>query len=204
MGSILAVDPGTTESAYVIVDEFTLKPRMRGKISNEQLLLMVQSVDLFHDWEINHFVVEMVAGMGQAVGQETFDTAFWVGRFWQAMPFKIPKTKIFRRDEKTALMGTQQCKDKDLINVLVERYAPGQTNYGKGTDSHPGWFYGFKADIWQAYATAVTYFHFYLTESGRKQYEAIESKRATNKAKREAKKKNKKGGRKNGKDSGND
>jgi len=71
MGTILAVDPGTVDSAYTIVDEVTLKPLLVNKLSNEKLLALVQSVDFFHEWNITHFVVEMVAGMGQAVGQET-------------------------------------------------------------------------------------------------------------------------------------
>jgi hypothetical protein len=39
--------------------------------------------------------------------------------------------------------------------AIVDRFASGQPNRGKGTKAKPGWFYGFRADIWQAYALAV-------------------------------------------------
>ncbi len=192
MGTILAVDPGTLESAYVMVDEETLRPLEIGKVSNNHLLSVLCSSEIFDIWNIKHFVIEMVAGMGQSVGQETFDTAFWIGRFWEAVRNiqDVPRTKIFRRHEKTFIAKTQKCKDADIIRLLVNRFAPGQLNNGKGTEKNPGWFYGFKADIWQAYAVAVTYHHFYLTESGRSQFQAMERKRMINKAKKEEKKKN--------------
>ena len=39
----------------------------------------------------------------------------------------------------------------------MDRFAYGEKNYGKGTKKEPGWFYGFSADSWSAYAVGVTY-----------------------------------------------
>jgi hypothetical protein len=48
-----------------------------------------------------------------------------------------------------------RAKDSNIAQALVYRFAPGQPNRGKGTKAAPGWFHGFAADIWQAYALAV-------------------------------------------------
>jgi hypothetical protein len=50
-----------------------------------------------------------------------------------------------------------RAKDSNIRQSLVDRFAPGERNYGKGTKAKPGFFYGFAADAWQAYALGVTY-----------------------------------------------
>ena len=70
--------------------------------------------------------------------------------------------KIFRREEKLYLCGRASAKDANIRQALVDRYAPGEPNYGKGTKKNPGFFYGFSADMWAAMAVAVTYFDKYI------------------------------------------
>lgn len=70
--------------------------------------------------------------------------------------------KIFRREEKLYLCGRASAKDVNIRQALVDRYAPGQPNFGKGTKKNPGFFYGFSADMWAAMAVAVTYFDKYI------------------------------------------
>ena len=96
---------------------------------------------------------------------EVFDTCFWIGRFWEfATLYGVshPPQKIFRREEKLYLCGRASAKDANIRQALVDRYAPGQPNYGKGTKKNPGFFYGFAADMWAAMAVAVTYFDKYI------------------------------------------
>lgn len=151
---ILAIDPGNEESAYCYIDEETYKPCKFGKVSNKE----VSRVICFGP-PYDNAVIEMVASYGMPVGREVFETCVWIGRFTQRIlcDSGIEPDYIYRMDEKMNLCHSAKARDNNIVQALIDRFAPGVPNKGKGTKKNPGWFYGFKADIWQAYAVGVTY-----------------------------------------------
>ena len=149
--SVLAIDPGPVESAYALIDA-DRRPLFFGKVPNHDLrgLLRRQPAD----WEsVEYAAIEMVASYGMAVGAEVFETCVWIGRFIEASGCSL--AQVYRRDVKLHHCLDSRAKDSNIRQALVDRFAPGQPNHGKGTKADPGWFYGFRADVWQAYALAV-------------------------------------------------
>ena len=153
---ILAIDPGNIESAYVLMD-YDLKPIEFGKVDNIKMLEIIETE------AYEHIAIEMVASYGMAVGETVFETVFWIGRYWETalMNNCTYMKRIYRKDVKMNLCHTMKAKDGNIIQALVDRFAPNTRNKGKGVKANPSWFYGFKADIWQAYAVGVTYYDRY-------------------------------------------
>jgi hypothetical protein len=101
-------------------------------------------------------VIEMVASYGMAVGADVFETCVWIGRFYQVLEDRCFEPGLIKRHPiKLHHCHSANAKDSNITQALVDRFAPGQPNHGKGTKASPGWFYGFKSDIWAAYALAV-------------------------------------------------
>lgn len=158
---ILAIDPGNIESAWVLVDAYTLAPIMKAKEPNEDVLISLEG--LFQtDANVKHIAIEMVASYGMAVGASVFETCVWIGRFTQYLNEYAPIQYIYRKDEKMTICHSMKANDATITQALIDRFATNTSNHGKGTKKDPGWFYGFKKDIWQAYAVAVTYHDMYL------------------------------------------
>ncbi len=155
MSRILAVDPGNVESAYIVTHGY--RPHVFGKLPNEDLLDRLARV------QPDEAAIEMVASYGMPVGFEVFDTCVWIGRFTQVLAGAGVRTRLVRRlPIKLHHCHSQKAGDAHVRQALVDRFAPGVSNYGKGTKKQPGWFYGFREDVWQAYALAV----FVADESG--------------------------------------
>ena len=143
---ILAIDPGNIESAYVLMDSETYKPIEFGKVENNRML------DLIFNYVYDDFVIEMIQSYGMGVGKSVFDTCVWIGRFVQeASRFTNKIEYIYRAEEKMNLCHSMKAKDSNIRQALIDRFGE------VGTKSKPGYFYGFKKDIWSSYAVGVTY-----------------------------------------------
>lgn len=158
---IFAIDPGPTESAYVAILEKSLKPFCFAKLNNNDLIAMLEKnrISIAPIMDDDKLAIEMVASYGMSVGSEVFETCVWIGRFWQAITNIGEKQLIYRKDEKMNLCYSMKAKDTNIRQALIDRFGD------IGTKKNPGWFYGFKKDIWQAYAVGVTYHDLYLKNS---------------------------------------
>ena len=148
MSRILAIDPGPVESAWVIINE-ACYPITFGKEPNELVRRILETA--LHAYD--KVVIEMVASYGMPVGAEVFETCVEIGRMVEVSP--RPVELVYRREVKRHHCGSVAAKDSNITQSLVDRFAKGQPNRGKGTKNAPGWFHGFAADVWQAYALAV-------------------------------------------------
>ena len=159
---VLAIDPGTTESGVCLVETATFKPIFCGKLDNHLVRSTVIRETTIReifgkDFEV---VIERMQGNSMPVSSDVFLTCEWIGRFDVFMRelTATPTRYVYRRDEYKALCAKIYThNDKGVRNALADRFAYGEKNYGKGTKDAPGWFYGFAADSWSAYAIAVTW-----------------------------------------------
>ena len=154
---ILAIDPGNVQSGYCVIGP-SYKPMDFDKVNNETLASNLER--MFYGFGIDEVVIEMIGHYGTAMapGKTVFDTCVWIGRFIQITEdCNLPCTLIKRKVVATHICDSPKAKDSNVTQALVDRFAPYQGNYGKGTKKEPGFFYGFAKDIWQAYALGVTY-----------------------------------------------
>lgn len=157
---IFAIDPGTDFSGFCIAFGSDLKPLKQGKIQNSELYSEIQQAKLQAKCSRVrlHVVIEMIASYGMPVGREVFDTCVWIGRLAQyAEDLGAAVDFIYRQEEKQSICHSSKANDATIKQALIDRFAYKVPNKGKGTKKEPGWFYGFKADVWQAYAVLVTY-----------------------------------------------
>lgn len=154
MSTLLAIDPGNTESGWVLLDIATSRPIEFDKTNNYDLRDAL--ISRHPSVQADHFVIEMVASYGMAVGADVFETCVWIGRFAEAGRRDLGDAQLVKRHPiKLHHCHSAKAKDSNIVQALVDRFAPGEPNRGKGTKANPGWFHGFRADIWQAYALAV-------------------------------------------------
>lgn len=160
---ILAIDPGTTMSGVCLVNTKDFKPLWSAKLENPSVRAEVIKVFAEHGIigsKEAECVIERIQGNNMPVSSDVFLTCEWIGRFdvFMREVTGAPTAYVYRNQEYKALCANLYNRnDKGIRDALVERFAYGEPNYGKGTKKNPGWFFGFAADSWSAYAVAVTH-----------------------------------------------
>jgi len=164
---ILGIDPGNKQSAFCLCSP-DLHPLEFGKYENTTLLAF--NPDAFEgkisaallnqncDTDNTIVVIENIESFGMAVGRSVLDTCIYIGelrRHFMTYGYKVEY--VFRHEEKMTICHSVKANDATIKQALVDRFAPDTSNHGKGTKKEPGFFYGFKADCWSAFAICCTY-----------------------------------------------
>lgn len=161
---ILSIDPAPELSAYCIIDTDDYFCLECGKVPNGSLERIIRTRLTF-----DRAIIEGVSSYGARVGDSVFETCYEVGRLCEIIEstarlgealgeWEFHEAEIIKRREvKRLLHLPSNTNDAGVIQYLTHRFADGEPNFGKGTKAHPSWFFGFKADIWQAYALGVAY-----------------------------------------------
>ena len=164
---ILGVDPGPTQSAWVVYHPGCNPGYMHtppGRVyqnmiePNEDFLRRLATNDFYAGH--THAVFERVESFGMKVGVDGFETVFWTGRFFEAClkDGAAGCDRIGRKEIKLHLCQSPRAKDPNITQALVDKFAGvGGMKAAKGTKQEPGPLHGFKKDIWSALAVAVTY-----------------------------------------------
>lgn len=146
---IIAIDPGSTESAWVALEDG--KPVSHAKELNHALLCRLRS-----EWEPMQMLlaIEGIASYGMAVGKEVFDTCMWSGRFREAWEYRGGGVQIvYRKEVKIFHCETSRANDANIRASLIDRF--GGKEAAIGSKSRPGPLYGIKNDRWAALAVGL-------------------------------------------------
>jgi hypothetical protein len=143
MKTVLAIDPGTTKSAFILWDgERVINC---GILENNSLLELLKSSDLA---PFDFAAIEMVACYGMAVGKEVFETVFWIGRFYEVVSRKVGVGRVYRKDVKLHLCNSPRAKDGNIRQALIDKHGV------VGTTKNKGRLFGISSHLWAALAVA--------------------------------------------------
>jgi len=144
--SVIGIDPGAKQSGFVLWNPTSKTIDFKMVILNELLIAYIREAPPTCIVGIEH-----LRGYGLRVGNDTFDSIWWSGRFAEAAKSSShPFYMLPRADICNHLTDNPKCGDKGIRDALVDRY--GQP----GTKKEPGRLYGIKSHMWAALAVAIT------------------------------------------------
>ena len=155
---IFAIDPGTTQSAWLVYDTETRKPIVWAKEVNAAIFMRI--VEFV---ELDKLAIEMVGhyGTGMPAGKEVFFTCLWIGRYiqyWKDRGYPLEKDSvrlILRKSICAHMCGSARAKDPNIRRAIIDRYGIDEKEV-IGRKKEPGPLYGMSGDAWSAMAVALT------------------------------------------------
>lgn len=143
---ILAIDPGSEQSAFLIWDGAHIIGM--DIIPNAEMLRAIREYPSFDGCDC---YIEKVASMGMSVGATVFTTVFWYGRFFQEWlaNFQVEPTLVERKPIKLHHCGVARANDSNIRQALIDRFGD------PGKKSSPGKLYGVKSHLYAALALAT-------------------------------------------------
>jgi hypothetical protein len=151
--SVIGVDPGPTQSAFVVIDTATGTIPLHGIHPNSEILSILRD---FPSHDCSHLSIEMVSNYGMRVGWETFETVYWIGRFAEAWRSEETLARLYRVQARLHLCGSGRAGDAEVWQVLVDRFGPGKER-AVGRKHSPGPLYGIQSHERSALAIGVVY-----------------------------------------------
>ncbi len=152
MSLLFAVDPGTLQSALVVLEQTPTGTTVREHHTalNAVILAKLHCAPLGAQ-----LVIEAVQPMGMPIGYETMETIWWSGRFHETWPnedrYRIPRGHI-----KMHLCGSMRATDANVRQALFDRFGPGK-ELAVGTIKKRGPLYGLRGHDMAALAVGVTW-----------------------------------------------
>jgi len=143
---ILGIDPGSSESGYVLWDT-----ESKVLIESQYVLNILLMRAMIRDKRADVVAIERIRGYGIVAGDDTFNTCEWIGRFDLAATGSGKQVRLIpRKDIKRHLCGNTTTNDKYIRQALIDRLGD------VGTKKKPGPLYGISGHLWAALAVCIT------------------------------------------------
>ena len=142
---VMAVDPGTEQSAFVIWNgvEIFAHDIVPNDVMRAQYILGGKHI-------ADVLTIEKIESFGMPVGKEVLRTVFWSGRFAEAWEPKRWE-EVTRREVKIHICGHARANDANVRQALIDRFGP------PGVKAMKGLLYKIKGHEYAALAVAVTF-----------------------------------------------
>lgn len=150
--TVLALDPGSERSAWVLLDGMTVVAH--AKEPNADVLGLLRS-----GVSGDAVVIEFMSPRGMPTSAQEMETLWWAGRFGEAASRHGVVHRLTRDAVKYHLTGRRVgVNDAAIRAVLIDRYGGiGGKAAAVGVKASPGPLYGVRADVWAALAVGVAF-----------------------------------------------